>query len=118
MIAFLIALSNVTLIGTAPDVAMGTNGSLLASVCAVIASASGVLALGRHREYYRTAIALNIVAALLGAIDLTAAASKYQGHPRLADILVILSTVACGATVPLLLRRLRNTTSRPTSEAG
>ena len=109
VIAFVIAFSNINLIFGAPDVAMGTNGSLLASVCAVIASVSGVIALGRHRTY-RTAIALNVVAALVGTMDLLAAADNYDGHPRPADILAILSAAACGATVPLLLSSGRSRT--------
>jgi Ca2+/Na+ antiporter len=107
--AFLIAFSNVNLIFRTPDVALGTNGSLLASVCAVIASVSGVIALARHRGY-RTAIALNVMAALLGVLQFSVAASNYDGHPRPADILAILSAAACGATVPLLLRSKRRRT--------
>jgi Ca2+/Na+ antiporter len=109
LVAFLVAFSNVNLILRAPDVAMGTYGSLLASVCAVVASVSGVIALGGHRAY-RTAIALNMVAALLGAMNVLAAASNYDGHPQPANILAILSAAACGATVPLLLRSKRRRT--------
>jgi hypothetical protein len=107
-LAFLIAFSNVSLIFAAPDAVMGTNGSLLTSAGAVIASASSWIALGSHRGY-RTSIALNVVAALLGAVDIAVVASN-DWHPRPADILAILSAAACGASVPHLLQSKRRRT--------
>ena len=113
-IAFVIASLNANLMLNAPDEAMGaTYGSLLATVCSVVASVSGVIALGTHRAY-RTAIVLNTAATLLGAMNFLAAAIKYDGHPRPATILATLSAAACGATVPLLLRsKRRRTLSNP-----
>jgi hypothetical protein len=85
-----------------PAVFVGTNGSLLASVCAVIASASSIIVLANYRGY-RTAVALNVVAALLGAAEFALVASK-DWHARPSEILAILSAAVCGATVPHLLR--------------
>jgi len=104
-LAFLIAISNVNLIFTVPDAVMGTNGSLLTSAGALIASASSGIALGSRRGY-RTSIALNVVAALLGAVDIAVVASN-DWHPRPADILAILGAAACGVSIPKLLRRRR-----------
>jgi hypothetical protein len=80
----------------------GTNGSWLASVGALIASASSGFALASRRGY-RTSVALNVVAALLGAVDMVASNDWH----RPADILAILSAAACGASIPNLLRRRR-----------
>jgi len=101
-IAFLIAFLNLNFIFTVPDAVMATYGSVLTSLGALIASASSGLALASRRGY-RTSVALNVVAALLGAVNMLA---KDDWH-RPADILAILSAAACGASIRKLLRRRR-----------
>jgi len=81
-IAFLIAFSNLNLVFRAPPVFVGTNGSPLSSVCAVIASVFSMIALAKYRGY-RTAIRLNGVGALLGAVEFA-----MGGKQRLACISV------------------------------
>src|SRR5262245_36152784 len=107
-IAFLIAFANLNLMFRGPTVFVGTNGSLLANVCAVIASASSMIVLAKYRGY-RTAIRLNVVAALLGAVEFVVVASN-DWHAYPSEIIAILSAAVCGATVPLLLRSKRRST--------
>src|SRR5262245_23689147 len=101
-IAFLIAFLNLNFIFTVLDAVMATKVSLLTRSVALIASASSAIALGCRRGY-RTSVTLNVVAALLGAVNMLASNDWH----RPADILAILSAVACGASVRTLLRRRR-----------
>jgi uncharacterized membrane protein YeaQ/YmgE (transglycosylase-associated protein family) len=88
---------------------IATNGSLLSTVCAGIASGVSMTVLATHRGY-RTAIVLNAVATLVGAVHLAVLVTDFGRHPPGADILAVLSAAVCGATIPLnLLRSERRT---------
>jgi hypothetical protein len=74
----------------------------------MIASVSSMIALEKYRGY-RTAIALNVVTALLGTVEFAVVASN-DWHARPSEFLAILSAAVCGATVPLLFRSERRRT--------